>query len=123
MSATRNTEDLFDLTTDYGKYLTVHAVVKHFGDPFEIQRLFVTRDQGAAADADDATNTAEDQTRLWHNELESIVQNQRFVLRAATEDEISKQSVLEGYFDNQKFQRLQYSEACTALNILDHARP
>jgi hypothetical protein len=119
MRSERNIVNPLDCSTDFGKYLTIHTVVKHFNDPFEIQRLFAQTptSPGGAADV------AADQTRLWHDELEAIAKKQRFILRAATEDEISKQSQLEQYFNNPKFQRLNYAQACTYLNILDPTRP
>jgi hypothetical protein len=114
MRSERNIENPLDSGKDFGKYLTIHTVVKHFNDPFEIQRLFAQTPTSPGG----AANVAADQTRIWHDELEAIAKKQRFALRAATEDEISKQSQLEQYFNNPKFQRLNYTQACTYLKIL-----
>jgi SNF2 family DNA or RNA helicase len=47
---------------------------------------------------------------------------ERFLLRAATEEEAARQSQMERYFDNAKFQRFEYHDACKALDILNLVR-
>lgn len=119
MKVERNVNRSFDLNTHYGQYLTIHYIVKHFNDEFEIQRLFSTQ----ASPIEDSTQALNNESRLWHDELEVRAKGQRFTIRTATEDEASQQDAMEKLFDNPKFQRFDYITACHALNITDLKRP
>lgn len=76
MRSERNRANPLDCSTDFGKYLTIHTVVKHFNDPFEIQRLFAQTPTSPGG----AANVAADQTRIWHDELEAIAKEAAFRL-------------------------------------------
>jgi hypothetical protein len=119
MKSERNNSNPWDLETAYGRYLTMHHVVKYFDDEFEIQRLFITQ----AVVLEDDTQVLNEESRLWHDELEATAKDQRFTLRAATENEASQQDAMEKFFDNPMFQRFDYKAACRALGITDPNRP
>jgi hypothetical protein len=124
MKLEMNPNDPFDLDTAYGKYITIHTVVKKFNDEFQIQRLTVH--PGAPKDALVEASTVaalEEETQLWKQELEALAKKERFVLCVATDEEVAKQSQLQKYFDNPKFQRFDYVKACKALGIQDPKRP
>jgi hypothetical protein len=86
---------------------------------FEMQRLFVT----LAVPVEDSTQALNDESRLWHDELEATTKDQQFVIRPASEEEVTKQDTMEKFFDNPKFQRFDYQGACRALGIKDPQRP
>jgi hypothetical protein len=119
MKSERNRTNPFDLDTQYGKYMTIYNAVKLFAEPQEIQRLFNKPLDHAALD--DATLNAE--SKKWYNEVEENAKSDKFVIKPATEDELSLFSEMERYLDNPKLQRMDYHEARKALRIDDPQRP
>jgi hypothetical protein len=81
--------------------------------------LFVTQ----AVLVEDNTQALNDESRLWHDELEATAKDQQFVIRLASEEEVTQQDTMEKFFDNPKFQRFDYHGACRALGIKDPQRP
>lgn len=83
-----------------------------------MEKLFVTNPLYDTTD-----EKLERKSEQWFSELRDNASKEEVELREANEDEISKPSEMNKMLDNKRFQRFDYKEACTNLNISDPKRP
>lgn len=121
LKKTQNKDDPFDINTAYGQYMSIHAAVKGYNDPVNIQTMFVQH--ASAANGGHNLEDFNAQSKQWFNELEQAYRNSDLEYRKATGDDSDGLNHLEKMLDNPVFQRLDYVEDCATLGITDLAAP
>lgn len=121
LKATQNLNFPLDLATDYGRYLTVHTTLEFFHQPLEIQRQ-VANEVLTIGEAGNQEALSEE-SRMWLDELESTIEDNRVQMRTVTSDDTDRVSKMEQLLDNAVYQRMDYKAACEALGITDPNKP
>jgi hypothetical protein len=64
-----NSENPFDLRTPFGRYASIHTVLKYFSDRTKLQRLV----SGPDRDMYNDTNEFDRLTQQWHQEIGAMI--------------------------------------------------
>lgn len=100
---TKDDANPFNLNTDFGRYATATALVRHYNDKFTREKLFVTN-----PNYNHTKEKLENESGQWMVELRDRAIKEEKEFREANEDEVSKQGEMYKMLDNKLFQRFNY---------------
>ncbi|KAM0123353.1 hypothetical protein ACHAP3_011196 [Botrytis cinerea] len=120
LKTTRNPLNPFDLTTSFGKYLTLQVTLKYFNDKMNLEKLVTQGERNGDLDAEEMmANSA-----LLDKEINAISCSQSHIaFQPPTPSALSAAATLEALLDNPDYQPGNYEDACKYFGFdPDHPR-
>lgn len=117
--ARSNPENPLDLTTEYGKYSMIHAVLRHFADKAQLQRLVTGPSKDDYNDDAGFVQLSEQ----WYRETRALMKaKESIAFEPTTAEQKVAEELVEKMLDNSAYQPTDYTGACNSLG-LDPDRP